>query len=67
MKCPEFPHKEGEYIIQVCPSSYKVWIGHKNLDKLGWEWTYDHIKMILWHYNLNKLEVETQRYFSHHT
>ena len=61
VKCHEFPHREQQYTVQVCPTSYKVWSEQRHERELKWEWKFEHLKNIHWYDHLNKLEVETQR------
>ena len=62
VRCPEHPQREGEYVIQVGPSSYKAWLVRGKGAQLQWEWSLKHIRRIHWHKNVNKLEVEPGRW-----
>ena len=64
IRCHEFPHIEGEYVIEVCRdhSSYKVWPVDRA--KLGWKWKFSDIERCIWHPSGTKLEVECQRYYN---
>lgn len=62
VRCPEQPHREREYVIQVCPSSFRAWSMDRGGAKLQWAWELRHIRRIHWHKNVNKLEVEPGRW-----
>lgn len=62
VRCHEHPQLEGEYVVQVCPTSYLVWNPNlKPCNKPQWEWHLKHIRRVHWHKNVNKLEVEPGR------
>ena len=56
VRCVEYPEKEGEYKVLICPSSYKIWSS-----EFQWEWHMNDIERIHWHPKHKKLEVEAQR------
>lgn len=63
VRCHEHPELEGEYVVQVCPSSFLIWNPEQKASaKPSWEWQLKHIRRVHWHKNLNKLEVEPGRY-----
>ena len=63
VRSPEHPKKEGEYVIQCCVSSYKLWSREAKLKAvLAWEWHLKHIRRIHFHRTVDKLEVEAGRY-----
>ena len=60
VRCHRFPYLEGEYVIEVCRSSYKIWPVNKT--KFGWIWQLKKKKKIWWHPYATKLEVTVGRY-----
>lgn len=60
VRCPELPNIEGECVVEVCHSSFKVWPVKK--EKLGWEWKFSDMEHCSWHPYGEKLEVKCRRY-----
>ena len=62
VRAPSHPDKEGDYIIEGCAESYKVWKALSDRrGKLCWEWNLRVIRRIHYHKNVAKLEVEAGR------
>ena len=62
VRCPEYPEREGEYVIQVCAGSFRVWTTDlMPKARVMWEWPLKQLRRIHWHRNVNKLEVEAGR------
>ena len=60
VRCLKYPHREGKYIVEICPSSFKLWPVSKI--KLGWEWKFSDIEDYDWLPLSTTLEVDSHRY-----
>lgn len=62
VRCPEYPTREGEYIMECLPDSFKLWTTVvKPHTALCWEWQLKYLRRVHFHRNVSKLEVESGR------
>ena len=63
VRAPEHPEREGDYVVEDCSASYRVWkVLGDSRGELSWEWNLKTIRRIHYHKNVEKLEVEAGRY-----